>query len=222
MRKETKNFIIESDENYEYFDEVIDHILANEERLMNFFEISSLPQKITILIQNYENFSEFFIKKYGYIQDYVRGNSDAITKTIKMLNIEDQVKYTTHKNANLEQFKGTTLHEIVHQLQNVLNPKSCIWFSEALATNLSNQTQWSLISLDDCDFGELQKNFNRTALPHKYGYAYVLGRYILGNYPHEEILKFCSDPEYLIEKSNDIFYGAKDWVNEQLNTNSKK
>ena len=37
MKKELENFIIESDIQLDYFEEVVKHIIENERRILNFF-----------------------------------------------------------------------------------------------------------------------------------------------------------------------------------------
>ncbi|MBR2603590.1 MAG: hypothetical protein IKE10_00990 [Bacilli bacterium] len=213
MRRELNNFIIESDIKIDYFDDIVNHVLENEKRIFEFFELDNLPDKITIRIMSYDGFMEYAKEKNHKILGYERGFSD-YSMTIKLLNIDDQKKYTTHKNANLDEFKGTLLHEIIHKCQLLVKkfPRECIWFSEGLATNLSNQFQYSICSLNECDFNELVNNFNPSIMKLKYPYAYTIVNYILNNYSKEEINRFIKDPNYLMEKANILFEEAKEWT----------
>lgn len=217
MRKELENFIIESDIYIDYFDEIINHIVENEKRILSFFKLEKLPEKVKIMFLSYGPFKEFVVSKYGEILEYVSGDSDSKTKTIRILNVEDQIKYTTHKDASIDKIKATTLHEIVHQCHHVYHNdyRGTTWFSEGLATNLSNQ-DYELKNLNECDFDKLRSDFRH--YKGSYGFSYTLVNFILNNYSDEEITKLYKNPDYLREKANSIFEEAKIWVNEQLKT----
>lgn len=215
MKKELDNFIIESDLELDYFEEVVNHIIQNERRILEFFKLEKLPNKVKIKILSYEPFKEFVVSKYGEIQDYVSGDSDSKTSTIRILNIADQIKYTTHKNASVERIKGTALHEIVHQCHHVFHNdyRGITWFAEGLATNISNQ-DYELKNLNECDFDKLRSDFRH--YKGSYSFSYTLVNYILNNYTEEEIIRLYKEPDYLREKADIIFEEAKVWVNEQL------
>ena len=112
MKKELENFIIESDIQLDYFEEVVEHIAENEKRILDFFKLERLPNKIKILILSYKPFKEIIISKYGEILNYVRGNSSSETNTIIVLNIEDQIKYTIHKDADIKSLKDLLKYDI--------------------------------------------------------------------------------------------------------------
>ena len=46
MKKELQNFIIESDVPLNYFDEVVNYIIENEKRILEFFKLDKLPHKV--------------------------------------------------------------------------------------------------------------------------------------------------------------------------------
>lgn len=218
MRRELENFIVESDIELDYFDEVIDYIVENERRILDFFKLEKLPNKVRIMILSYEPFKDFIVAKYGEIMSYVSGDSDSKTNTIRILNITDQIKYTTHKDASIERIKGTILHEIVHQCHNVYHSdyRQTIWFSEGLATNISNQN-YELKNLNECDFDKLRTDFGH--YKGNYNFSYTLVNYILNNYSEEEITKLYKDPDYLRERAQSIFEEAKVWVNDRITNN---
>lgn len=211
MKIELNNFVIESNKKLDYFSDIVNYITENEKRILDFFELEKLPQKVKIFIFSYEPFRKFIISKYGEILNYVSGDSDSQTNTIRILNIEDQIKYTIHKNANIDKIKGTILHEIVHQCHNVYHHdyRQIIWFSEGLATNISNQ-DYELKDLSECDFEKLKEDFRH--YKGSYGFSYTIVNYILNNYTKEEINKLYIDPDYLREKSNTIFEEASNWI----------
>lgn len=215
MIKELDNFIIESDIKLDYFDEVVNHIIQNEKRILDFFKLEKLPKKVKIMILSYEPFKEFVISKYGEIMDYVSGDSDSKTNTIRILNIADQIKYTIHKNASVERIKGTALHEIVHQCHHVYHNdyRGITWFAEGLATNISNQ-DYELKNLNECDFDKLRSDFRH--YKGSYNYSYTLVNYILNNYSEDIITELYKNPDFLRESAERIFEEAKVWVCEQI------
>lgn len=221
MRRELDNFIIQSDIELDYFNEVVDHISKNEKRILDFFRLEKLSIKINIMILTYGVFKEFIVSKYGEILNYVSGDSDSPTKTIRILNVDDQKKYTIHKDASVESIKGTALHEIVHQCHHTIQKceRETIWFSEALALNLSDQKN-NEMDLNNCDFNELKKNFNH--YKNSYPFAYTIGKYLFENYSDDELFKLSSDAEYLKMKTDLIFEEAKEWMNKKYRLNSNK
>ncbi len=219
MKKELENFIIESDVQLDYFNDVVDHIEKNERRILDFFKLEKLPNKVKILILSYEPFKEFIISKYGEILSYICGDSNSSTHTIRILNVDDQVKYTTHKDADVEKIQDTALHEIVHQCHHIYitdytGYKQTTWFSEGLATNISNQ-KYEIQDLNQCNFDELKTDFRH--YKGNYRYAYTIVNYVLNNYSDEEIEKLYKNPTYVRESANKIFEEAKVWVNNKLN-----
>lgn len=217
MRKELDNFIIESDMKLDYFNEIADYILKNEEKILNFFNLKKLPEKCKIKIMNYNQFKDYIIKNYGKVYNYMRGTMDGKTKTIRILNIEDQRKFTIHKHSTINSTAKMIMHEIVHLCNDYVNDdyEQTIWFREGLATNLSDQ-KYDLVSLNNCDF-ELLKNDFIGFGKGNYSYSYTIVYYLLNNYAKEEIEKLVSNSNYLKESSNRIFDEAKRFVLNEIN-----
>lgn len=218
MKRELENFIIESDVQLNYFDDVVDYIANNERRILD-FKLGKLPNRVKILILSYEPFKEFIISKYGEILSYICGDSNSSTHTIRILNVDDQIKYTTHKDADVEKIQDTALHEIVHQCHHIYitdytGYKQTTWFSEGLATNISNQ-KYEIQDLNQCNFDELKTDFRH--YKGSYRYAYTIVNYVLNNYSDEEIEKLYKNPDYVRESANKIFEEAKIWANNKLN-----
>ena len=158
MKKELKNFTIESNSNLEYFDDIVNYILKTEKIVFNYFKIQKLFSKYKIIIMDYAPFKEYLLKQEGKIYNYIRGITEG--QTIRILNIEDQIKYTTHKDATLEDTKKMIMHELVHMCHHFVNDdyNQTIWFREGLATNLSNQN-YKKIDLSTCNFELLKNDF---------------------------------------------------------------
>ena len=212
MRKELDNFIIQSNCEIDYFDDIVNCIQNEEKEILNFFNLKKLTNKFCIVIMNYTEFEKEEIKRFGKVIDYVRGITDSKKNLIMILDIDDQRKYTTHKDANLSDSLKMILHEVVHACNSEINhdDDQTIWFKEGLATNLAYQN-YSLIDLGSCDFELLKNSFNNYG-ENNYVYAYTIVHYILSNYEKDEIDKLILDSEYLRENSNKIFLEAKEFV----------
>lgn len=211
MRQELDNFIIESDLELDYFWELVNYIKEREKYILDFFDLDKLPNKVSILILSYEPFKTWIVSKYGEILDYISGDSDSKTNTIRVLNIDGQKKYTIHKNANIDEIKKTLIHEIVHQCHHLYHTdyNQTSWFSEGLAKNLANQSN-KPVNLDECDFNQLKKDFRH--YKGNYGYASLIVEYILNNYSKEEVKKLYSDPTYLRNNADRLFNEAKEYM----------
>ena len=158
---------------------------------------------------NYDDFKDVQIKAHGKVIDYVRGITNGSTNTIMILTIEDQLKYTTHKNATLDDTLKMILHEVVHACNSVVSKfyYQTAWLQEGLATNLANQNYF-LMDLSECDF-ELLKNDFMNYGKNNYAFAYTIVNYILNNYDKEIVYKLITDSNYLKDNDNRLFEEAK-------------
>lgn len=217
MKKILNNFTIESATIISYFDDIVNFVLKNEKDILDFFKLEKLPQKFNIIIMNYDDFKDVQIKAYGKVIDYVRGITNGSTNTIMILTIEDQLKYTTHKNATLDDTLKMILHEVVHACNSVVAKfyYQTAWLQEGLATNLANQN-YSLMDLSECDF-ELLKNDFMNYGKYNYAFAYTIVNFILNNYDKEIVYKLITDSNYLRDNDNRLFEEAKQhMLNEKL------
>ena len=217
MKKILNNFTIESATTISYFDDIVNFVLKNEKDILDFFKLEKLPQKFNIIIMNYDDFKDVQIKAYGKVIDYVRGITNGSTNTIMILTIEDQLKYTTHKNATLDDTLKMILHEVVHACNSVVAKfyYQTAWLQEGLATNLANQN-YSLMDLSECDF-ELLKNDFMNYGKYNYAFAYTIVNFILNNYDKEIVYKLITDSNYLRDNDNRLFEEAKQhMLNEKL------
>lgn len=209
MKTQIKDFIIESTVNINYFDDIVDSIQNNLDYFYNFFEIKSFSKKWDINIVDYETFK----KENTILKPYIVGITSYDFNKITILNIEDQKLYTTHKDTTLDDTLRMINHEVVHAFtdelcSNIIPP---VWFKEGLATNLSNQlygyVDMSNISIEDMN----DENFHSTDF--NYNHANSMVKYLLDNYPKEEILKFISNPEYLYINGNEILLNTQRYYN---------
>ena len=215
MKINLNNIIIEYSKDLNYIDNIVSYIELNEKEILSFFRIDKLSKKYILKILNYDEFKKYIINKYGEIKPYVRGDTDSKSNTIVVLDIEDQIKYTIHKDACTDDVIKMVMHEFVHACNNeVCNcVNEIVWFEEGLATNLAKQN-YSLCSLDDCDFNMLKNNFNNCK--NNYKYSYTIVNYILNNYSKDEIFNFISNVDYLINSSDKIFKTAKEWIKNNI------
>ena len=201
MKKVLNNVILESENNISYFNDIVSYINDNDNRILNFFRLKKLSNKIIIRIVGFNEFKEYIISKYGEYRDYVRADTDKNTNTIMILALKDQIKYTKHKDIKFSSFLKLILHEFVHACNDEINSdyNQTIWFNEGIATNLSNHN-YDIADLSNCDFESLKNNFNGN-----YKYAYTIVNYIINNYSSDETYKLVSDSNYLRKRSNEIF-----------------
>ena len=205
MERVIRDFHIIADDNNNYFYDVINYVEKELPRIYSFFGIEKLKDSVTISIVNYQEFKDFLIRKYGIIESYVRGDSDSNTKSIRILDIDDQIKYTTHKDATLDNTLKMIIHEIVHAFNNdfTSDNKNIIWFREGLATNLANQ-DYSDINLHDCDINKLIKNWYGFGKGN-YNYAHEIVKYMIDNMSHDELMSFIKNPDYVRNNAVIIF-----------------
>lgn len=215
MKINLKNIIIEYSKKLNYIYDIVNYIELNEKEILSFFKINKLSKKYILKILNYDEFKQYIINKYGDIKPYIRADTDSKSNTIVVLEIDDAKKYTTHKDTCIDDIVKMIMHEFVHacnnEICNCIN--EIIWFEEGLATNLAKQN-YSLCSLDDCDFNLLKNNFNN--YKNNYKYSYTIVNYILNNYSKNEVFNFVSNIEHLINSSDEIFKNAKDWVKNNI------
>lgn len=212
MHKELDNVIVGSNIIIDYFDEIINYIKSNEKEILNFFSLSGLKEKYQVKILDYKSFKEFELAKYACVKDYVRGDTDVDTRTIRIMDLNDQRKFTTHTDANLDEMLKMIMHEFVHACNDEAKMwvRKTLWFYEGLATNLAHQ-DYEITDLETCDFEKLEWNFNGYGSG-SYSYAYTIVNYLLNNYSHEEVMYFVKEPDYLMENSKTIFNQAKEWA----------
>ena len=190
-----------------------------ESDLENVYQAAQKEDKNAMfaVVRHYDDFKDVQIKAYGKVIDYVRGITNGSTNTIMILTIEDQLKYTTHKNATLDDTLKMILHEVVHACNSVVSKfyYQTAWLQEGLATNLANQNYF-LMDLSECDF-ELLKNDFINYGKNNYAFAYTIVNFILNNYDKEIVYKLITDTNYLKDNDNRLFEEAKQhMLNEKL------
>ena len=100
-------------------------------------------------------------------------------------------------------------HEFVHACQQEINPDAADveWFWEALATNLANP--FDHVASMQCEDEELINNLN--AVPYTYEICFTIGKFMLENYSHEQILDYVKKPDKLRKDAKTIFKEEREW-----------
>lgn len=219
---ETNNLIFEDYTDIPYLKDIVSYVDEHEQEVLEVFRIPRLSSKWKVIIIPFEDFKNLMIKYYGGYEDYMAGHANSNERIIRCLNVEDQIKYTKHKEANLEKLQKQIVHEFVHACYSevVVRGSRIHWFNEGLATYLSHQDR-EFKDISNVDFNLLLNDFNAM---HGAGYtpAYLIEKYIFENYPSEEIYKMIIDPYYLISKTKDIINESVEWIKKQANNNTKK
>lgn len=210
MRKETKELIIEYDKDIDYIADLIKKLEQEADRILNFFELKNLKKKKKIKIwisrKAYQTHLEKYVPKY-----YEWMNADTFDGNINLLSIEEYRKTREHSDITLEEFLENIIHEFVHSCQQEINPdsKNVEWFWETLATNLGNPFDYTI----DLKFNEDQLINDFNSVPNNYEIAFTIGKYLLENYSHEDIMRYVRNPEILRKDARNIFNEVKDRVN---------
>lgn len=207
MKIELDNFIIECDKEINYMSNIVSTLENNTVGILDFFELDKLSQKKRVVIfTDREKYKNHLLPYVIRFEEWMC--ADTYDGNINLLEISEARKSKEHENMDMDEFIKCILHEFVHSCQQEWNSNSdgTAWYWEALATNLSDQ-DYSLVSLEDCDFEELKRNFNGTK--NGYSYSYTLGKYMLENYSKDKLLDYVKNPDILKQDADSIFETVK-------------
>lgn len=209
MLIERHNFIIEYDNKIEYIKEVIEYLESEMKKILYFFELNKLSTKKKIIFYDDLELYKKHIEQYFEYKDYMC--ADTNDGNINILTLEAAHKTKTYSNITIEKLKHTILHEFVHICQQEKEKthidEDIIWFWEALATNLGNPEEYKVIEINANNEDII--NFNCSSS--NYPIAFTIGKYMLENYSHEEIIKYIEYPFELEKDSNEILNSARNW-----------
>lgn len=214
MKIERPSFIIETDKELPYMNQIIDTLENHTYDILSFFKLNKLSTKKKVIIYtDREKYKEYLLQYVKEYKDWMQ--ADTYDGNINLLEISESRKSDAHKDLTIEEFIKCILHEFVHATQQEINPNSdgTAWFWEALATNLSGQ-DYNEVDLSNCNFQSLQEDFNNTN--NAYSYAYTLGRFLLDNFSQDEILEYVKNPSQLKDNAKEIFSSA---INSQKKNN---
>lgn len=206
------SFIIECDKSLDYLEELKEKLNQESSRILNFFELEGLknPKKIKIWTdrEKYQKYLEEYVPKY-----YEWMCADTHDGNINILSIEECRKTISHQDMTLEEMLKVITHEFVHTCQQEINPdaSNVEWFWEALATNLANP--FDHVASMQCEDEELINNLN--AVPYSYEICFTIGKFILENYSHEQILDYVKNPDKLRKDAKTIFKEEREWFHKK-------
>lgn len=173
-------------------------------RIAAFFGLEDIDhcQKIIIYstAEEYKAHTEKFTEYHSWmIGDTYDGN-------INLLSLKSCQEAQGHEKMTEEDYIKLILHEFTHICHQQINSNAegVIWFWEALAQNLSGQTNED-IELN-CTPKELSEDYIN--LPGNYAISCKLGRYMLESFPHERIMDYIRTPEKLIADTPSILEEA--------------
>ncbi|WP_432649240.1 hypothetical protein [Huintestinicola sp.] len=206
MTIQYKNFSITFSPEGKALAELVSRTLGeNMSRITAFFGLDGIDhcQKIILYptAEEYKAHTEKFTEYYSWmIGDTYDGN-------INLLSLDRCREAQGHENMTDEDYIKLILHEFTHICQQQINPNAngVIWFWEALAQNLSGQTNAD-IELT-CTPKELSEDYIN--LPGNYAISCKLGRYMLQSFPHERIMEYVRYPEKLMEDTPTILSEAR-------------
>lgn len=204
------SFKIECDKQLDYLDELEQKLKQESTRILNFFGLTGLSDVKKIKIwtdrKQYQQHLEQYVDKY-----YEWMDGDTHDRNINILSIEECRKTKAHQDMTLEEMLEVITHELVHACQQEINPdaENVEWFWEALATNLANP--FDHVASIQCEDDDLINNLN--SIPYNYEICFTIGKYLLENYSHEQILDYVKNPDKLRKDAKTIFKEERKWFN---------
>lgn len=204
------NFIIESDIDLPYLDEVVDYLNNKAVEIMSFFDLKQLDDVVKIVVWNdMEKYKEH-CNKYTKYKEWMCG--DTFDGNINLLSVAECKNTKCHSEMDLDELKKTIAHEFVHICHSkaIVEPieEKFRWFWEALASNLA--TPFDSLSRVKVSKDELMYNFNE--IKDGYKIAFSIGKYMLLNYSKEHILNYIKYPKTLFDDTDKILLEANTWI----------
>jgi hypothetical protein len=215
MIYEDDNYIIKYSEiDKDYIQDIILSLNLNSKRIMDFFKLEKLSNKVNIVIwdsiSSYRNQLEPRLIKNGRkYHEWMIG--DTFSGSINMMTISEVRKTKDRGNYSIEEFLDCISHEFVHICQKeakLTNLPSWVW--EMLATNLGNPKKVTNI---DVSLEELTNNFDN--IKGNYSMAFTIGNYLFQNYGSDYVLYFLKNYNSKKELVEQIFTEAKEWSNDK-------
>lgn len=173
-------------------------------KVMEFFKLSEINKKVDIRIwDNITDFRKECEKLSGYELPFwavgmARNEKDEEYSYIDKLSLEEQKKIDYHKNASLDDFIKSIVHEFVH----VCHTQFCDydypeepWVSEGIATYLANQYPNSEYTVS------INEVFGYDEVPYQ-NYR-CLYNYIFENYSYDDIMKLLNSDLKIIDDIRD-------------------
>ncbi len=185
--------------------EISDTLLWNMEKVMDFFRLKKPEKKIHVVLYTDRDVYSAHVKECG--QDYYEWMvADTFDGRINALSLKECRRSAFHAQMDREAYARLIVHEFVHICQQQVEPDcdGCVWFWEALATNLSGQIMAPVEIC--CSREELMYHYE--SLPDAYAISYRLGKYMLEQLPYEQIYDYIRNPETLRQDTGKILEQA--------------
>ena len=186
--------------------------------IMHFFNLERLERKVFIKLwdnlNEYRNFFNERMKEYNKkVPEWEVGRSISNFEEcrIDLLNLEETKKCRGHQNDTIDSLIKVCIHEFVHTCHYTYNGNkdAMTWFSEALATNLSNQYEnlYFNCSLNDILDGKAN-----------YINYYSMGKYLIDNCDKNYILELAKNKELLEKDTADIYDQVSNYASKKDNS----
>lgn len=185
--------------------EITGTLQGNMQRIMEFFQLKKLERKIHVVIYADTEAYAAHVKECG--QDYYEWMiADTFDGRINVLSLKECRRCASHAGMDREEYARLIVHEFVHICQQQVEPDcdGCIWFWEALATNLAGQVMTPVEIR--CSREDLMDHYH--SLPAPYAISYRLGKYMLEHLPYEQIYGYIRNPRMLREDTGTLLEQA--------------
>ncbi|MCI9434215.1 MAG: hypothetical protein HFI86_02905 [Bacilli bacterium] len=199
LKLQNKLFIINYNAcDLNYIDDFLKYLNDNASRIMRFFNLDCLPEKITInIIENKPKFDEIYFSQYKE-QAYDFAFGFAENNTINYISFCEFNNVPKHLNDTYDYYKKTIVHEFVHICNQVFSKFFVPCLSEGLAVYLSGQ-------LDNIN---IKFNYTKEKLINgriNYRQYYLFVKYIIENYNHEFVLNLYKSEEFFYENFDKLY-----------------
>ena len=188
-----------SDKDLDYIDYLVNELESKSKEIVKFFEVDNVNTKIKLYskLEDFRNEYKNMFKREP--KEWVCGF--AFDNKVLTLSLDELRKTYNHENNTKEDLLKLILHEFTHSVHyKRMDGKPVLWFTEGLATYLSNQypnTNKIEVSLEEIVNGSCSYTNYR-----------VLVKYIIENYDKEYINKLIDNREFLLEETEKIYKEA--------------
>ncbi len=215
MRYENDQFIIFYHSNDENIQQLITALESKSKDIMNFFSLENISRKVIVKI--YYSIDDYKKHLIPYLEEMGENYhewmiADTMDDNINMLELSLCRELSSHRDDTIQDQMENILHEFTHICHHELlgenNPHGHIWFSEALAINLSGQ-DYSGNEIT-CTYDQLKNDFNNA--PSNYSTSYLMGKYMFESYGKDFVLNLIKNWQLLDEFAPKLFEETKSFI----------
>lgn len=187
-----------------YIDDFLKYLNDNANRIVTFFNLDCLPEKIVInIIENKQIFDEIYFDEYKK-EAYDFAFGFAKNNTINYISFCEFNKVPKHLNDTYDYYKKTIVHEFVHICNQIFSKFSIPCLSEGLAVYLSGQL----------DNGDIKFNYTKEDLINgriNYRQYYLFVKYIIEHYNHDFVLNLYKSEDFFHNNFDKLYDEAKNY-----------